>query len=411
MKNFKELALFHIVTLGVITFANPVFAQQDMRYVSDNIVSSIDDLPGLLTGISYLIGALLGVLGILKIRDHVESPGNTPLQHGMIRLAAGGGLFALPIVFEAMQSMIGTSGDLQQGDVSGVSYGPDGSCGGDQTLGEVICNLIYSHDNVPGLLTGFAYLFGGFLGIWGIMKLKDHVENPGQVPIWDPIKRFLAGGAFFALPTVMEAVQSTLDAGNLDAFTTNGFKEETSGTGLDAMMVKLVSDIWEPLLWLLISFSYLAGIVLVIIGISRFLKTEQEGARGPTGIGTIMTFLVAGALFSLPKMVGTLSTSLFETNVVTMKPELVYSPGLTGAEKAHAEAVIQAVVVFVAIIGWISIVRGFFIMRGVSEGSSQASMMAGMTHLIGGAIAVNLGPAMNAVQTTLDITEYGIFFS
>lgn len=410
MKNFKELALFHIVTLGVISFANPVFAQ-DINTVSDNIVELIDDLPGLLSGVSYLLGTLLGVLGVLKIKDHADNPGSTPLQHGMIRLAAGGALFALPLVFEAMQITIGEDGALEQAEVSGVAYGGGGSCPGGETLGTVICNLILSSNRLPGLFSGASYLFGVFLGIWGIMKLRDHVENPGQVQIWDSVKRFLAGGAFFALPTVAEAVQRSLDADNLDSFTTGGFKEGTSGTGLDAMIVSLVEDIWEPTLWLVISFSYLAGTILVIIGISRFLKTEQEGARGPTGIGTIMTFLVAGALFSVHKMVGALSTSLFETNVVTMKPELVYTPGLTGAEKAHAEAVIQAVIVFVAIIGWISIVRGFFIIRGVSEGSSQASMMAGMTHLIGGAIAVNLGPAMNAVQTTLGITQYGISFS
>ncbi len=75
--------------------------------ISENISGSIQNLPGLLTGVSYMMGILLGVLGILKIKDHVENPGNAPLSHGAIRLAAGGGLFALPIVYEAMQNTIG----------------------------------------------------------------------------------------------------------------------------------------------------------------------------------------------------------------------------------------------------------------------------------------------------------------
>ena len=54
-----------------------------------------------------MIGILLGVLGILKIKDHVENPANAPLAHGAIRLAAGGGLLALPIVYEAMQTTVG----------------------------------------------------------------------------------------------------------------------------------------------------------------------------------------------------------------------------------------------------------------------------------------------------------------
>lgn len=280
------------------------------------------------------------------------------------------------------------------------------------TLGGVICNVIKSSTNVPGLLTGLSYLMGLILGIMGIFKLKEHVESPNQTPIWDPMKRFLAGSAFLALPVIARAAIGTLDRDDkLEGYTTTQFQGKSSGEGLDAMMVKLVSDIWEPMLALLIAFGYLAGIILVMIGISRFLKSEQEGPRGPTGIGTIMTFLVAGAMFSLHKMVGALSSSLFDTNVVTTKGELVYKAGMEGSEVLHAEAVIAAAVAFVALLGWISIVRGFFIVRGVAEGNSQASMMAGMTHLLGGALAVNLGPLMGAVQKTLGITGYGITFS
>ena len=78
--------------------------------IANNINDSIADLPGLLTGLSYLFGILLGVLGIMKIKDHVENPTQTPLKDGAIRLAAGGALFALPIMFEAMFETVGTDG-------------------------------------------------------------------------------------------------------------------------------------------------------------------------------------------------------------------------------------------------------------------------------------------------------------
>ncbi len=291
-----------------------------------------------------------------------------------------------------------------------LASGGSGHCSSG-TLGGVICNTIKSSTGIPGLLTGLSYLMGLILGIMGIFKLKEHVESPGQVQIWDPLKRFLAGGSFFALPTVMKAAQQTMDGGGGSAYANTQFQGSSSGKGLDAMMVRLVGDIWEPMLALLLAFGYLAGIILVMIGISRFLQTEQQGPRGPTGIGTIMTFLLAGAMFSLHKMVGALSSSLFNTNVVTTKGELVYKAGMSGTEVAHAEAVIAAAVAFVALLGWVSIVRGFFIVRGVAEGNSQASMMAGLTHLLGGALAVNLGPLLSAVQTTLQITDYGIKFS
>lgn len=90
--------------------ANAAAGGNNFNEISSNIVGSISDLPGLLSGISYMFGILLGVLGILKIKDHVENPGNAPLKDGAIRLAAGGGLFALPIVYEAMQNTIGANG-------------------------------------------------------------------------------------------------------------------------------------------------------------------------------------------------------------------------------------------------------------------------------------------------------------
>jgi hypothetical protein len=77
----------------------------------------------------------------------------------------------------------------------------------------------------------------------------------------------------------------------------------------------------------------------------------------------------------------------------------------------HVQAVITAVIAFVFIIGWVSFIRGFFIIRNVAEGTGQASMMAGLTHVFGGAIAVNLGPMMNAVQATLGLDGFGVTFN
>lgn len=70
--------------------------------IAENITGSIANLPGLLSALSYMFGILLGVLGIMKIKDHVENPQQTPLKDGAIRLAAGGALFALPIIYDAM---------------------------------------------------------------------------------------------------------------------------------------------------------------------------------------------------------------------------------------------------------------------------------------------------------------------
>lgn len=286
-----------------------------------------------------------------------------------------------------------------------------GGCGGD-TMGSVMCNVVDSSYNLPSVIAGFAYMFGLVLAFWGILKLKEHVINPNQTPLSDALKRFIAGGAFFALPIMTEAVYTTVADGIAPSVSSSGFNVPgTVGGGLDAMITAMMADIWGPVHNLVAAFAYLAGLVLIVIGISRLLKTAQEGPRGPGGFGTIMTFLVAGALLSVDAMMGAFNSSLFATPDITTYAELSFSAGLTGPELDHIHNVISAVLAFLMVIGLISFVRGWFIIREVAEGSQQASLMAGMTHIFGGALAVNLGPVLNAVQETFGITGYGITFT
>jgi hypothetical protein len=78
--------------------------------LAENMQLSASAIPGLLTAMAYLFGLLLAVLGVMKIKDHVENPTQTPLKDGAIRLAAGGALFALPIMLDAMFETINGGG-------------------------------------------------------------------------------------------------------------------------------------------------------------------------------------------------------------------------------------------------------------------------------------------------------------
>ena len=114
-----------------------------------------------------------------------------------------------------------------------------------QTLGGVIGNVFNNgvfDVFVKRLLIGISYLFGIVLGFQAILKLREHVETNGQVPIWEPIKRFFAGGLFLGIPYLISAVQNTLDPnGGTASLTGNGNYNTggVSGNGLDAMLVNL----------------------------------------------------------------------------------------------------------------------------------------------------------------------------
>lgn len=282
-------------------------------------------------------------------------------------------------------------------------------CAGD-TLGGMICNLMSSSSRGVGIITAFAYLAGLLCGFLAILKLRDHVESPNQHPLSDSLKRFAAGGAFFSLPFVANVLRSTIEGAGATYTTDSGFNGDSSGVGLDSMLVSFMSDIMAPTMWAVGWFGWIAGLVFVFIGISRLMKTEQQGAQGPTGIGTITTFLIAGCLFSLNTIIAYINGSLFGDAVLHTNGVLQYTDGLGGSVD-HVHAVVSSIVAFAAVLGWISVARGLFIVRGVSEGNSQASMMAAITHLIGGVMAINLGGVIMAVQNTLGISAYGIVFN
>jgi len=111
-----------IMTGLVVSVSENAFAQNNFSNISNNIGSSISGLPGMVSGISYLVGLLLGVLGVLKIKDHVENPTNAPLKDGAVRLAAGGALFAFPMVSEAMLNTVGEGEAISVQQLNAVDF-------------------------------------------------------------------------------------------------------------------------------------------------------------------------------------------------------------------------------------------------------------------------------------------------
>jgi hypothetical protein len=108
--NTYTLKIQAAVLVGAMFASTDAYAGgNNFSDIARNINNSMEELPGLVTGISYMMGLLLGTLGIMKLKDHVENPSQTPLKDGAVRLAAGGALFGLPIVFESMLNTVGTT--------------------------------------------------------------------------------------------------------------------------------------------------------------------------------------------------------------------------------------------------------------------------------------------------------------
>jgi len=282
------------------------------------------------------------------------------------------------------------------------------------TVGAVVNRVTTAFSTFPNILSTAAYLLGLFYAVSGIFHFKDHVDRPpgtmGQAAntLSAGVKRFLAGGMLLSLPYMASATKGTLLGSGGEGLKHTG-RHTATGEGMDAMIVKLVSNLYEPMTTMLTAFSYIAAIALLVVGITRLTKTAQEGPRGPGGFGTLMTFLAAGVLFAFGDMMGTFASSLFGDATVntrvSISPDVISDP----EDADRISAVVEALMAFITVVGFIAFIRGWFVLKAFADGGNgNATLAQALTFLFGGALAINLGELINVLQNTVGIS--GITF-
>lgn len=390
-----------ITGLGVIA-TSPALAGGTLNDYVAKTSENVVDFPNVIAFIFYLGGFLLAALGVNNLRQNVENPNNVPLKNALAKLGFGGVFMALPPLVSAVQGTVG--GDVAMSHEFGANVPED-------TLGGLMNRTVANTVLIPELVSFFGYMLGFLLIAEGAYKMKNHVEmGPQNVPLSDPLKFMFTGGAVMSLPLLYGVASQTFG----DQQGAQNIKTELEApTGeplqLDNMMLSVMENAYEPVVELLRFFCFAAGAVLLLVALHRFTKTAQQGPQGPTGLGTIATFVLAGALFSIAPMIGMFTETLFggrdsytEVSFLSLKGD--------EAAKVHAENVTRAILAFLIVVGILSIIRGLFVFRGVAEGNQQMTMMSGISHVVAGAILVNFGQFANIIQTTLGIDAFGVNF-
>ena len=274
-----------------------------------------------------------------------------------------------------------------------------------QTIGDMILGTAYGLGTAPFLLQGIAYLLGIGFGVYGILKFKQHVDQPAQYPLMDGVRYMLAATFFVAIPIFADYVIATfgLDYANAPTNTGLAFGDTGSGFTVDGMLQALALDISMPMMLLFDIFAFVAGIILLMIGIHRITAKMDQGARSPVGLGTLMHFVVAAVLMSGTHALGAFSETIFGTSDIKTYAVITSDAQLDGNLQERAQAILASVQTLLTIIGIISFIKGWFVLKSASDGNSQATMMSGFTHIIAGVIAVNIGPFINAVQLTFGL--------
>jgi hypothetical protein len=84
--------------------------------------SQVATFPRLISAACYVGGATFIGTGVMKVKQHVDNPGQTPLREGLVRLGSGGVLVAAP----ALTSVMTTSSGVGSGNQAFVGFGFSG---------------------------------------------------------------------------------------------------------------------------------------------------------------------------------------------------------------------------------------------------------------------------------------------
>lgn len=114
----------------------------------------------------------------------------------------------------------------------GVIAGSNGAAfaGTALTFANMSNNIITATSNFTGLISTVCYLGGGGLGVAGIFKLKQHVDNPNNTPLKDGLIRIGCGGGLLAFPFMQAAMQGSISNGSLGGISATQLKMTSTST-------------------------------------------------------------------------------------------------------------------------------------------------------------------------------------
>lgn len=271
-------------------------------------------------------------------------------------------------------------------------------------MGDMFCNMQFELGGAEDLLSAVAYISGiAFLG-QGVQMLIRYHDNPQSTPLHHPLTRIGGGSALIAAPSVATAIVDSLFAvnggGGLLVCVPGQPTPTQNGTGLDTLVTNLILNIKDPLTFFISVIAILIGTYMIVHGLIKASKYGIDPREH--SVGKIVANLLVGAiLLVVGQSSDTLMNTLFgfggpvDSSVVTQWA--IVQQLNAGTQFVTA---IQAAILFFELIGMIAFVRGWMIIKKAAEGSGQATMAQGITHVFGGVLAMNLFGFLEVMDAT-----------
>jgi intracellular multiplication protein IcmC len=163
-------------------------------------------------------------------------------------------------------------------------------------------------------------------------------------------------------------------------------------------IINALRDNAEPITRFVIATAYVIGFWFIISAIGSLRRIGQSSMmQAQMGMGGPLVKLVIGLLlFYLPTTVnmGVMTFWGSDSSIV----------GYHAASGDVFGPLKDGVVAIVRVVGYISLVKGLVILsRAAEQGAQQGTFSKGITHVIGGILAVNIVGTIGVISSTLGI--------
>ncbi len=88
-------------------------------------------------------------------------------------------------------------------------------------------NIVVASSGFNNLISTVCWIGGAGLGVAGIFKLKQHVDNPGQTPMKDGLIRIACGGGLLSFPFIESAMQGSISDGSAGTVAASNVKMDS----------------------------------------------------------------------------------------------------------------------------------------------------------------------------------------
>ncbi|NDE90329.1 MAG: hypothetical protein EB059_04210 [Alphaproteobacteria bacterium] len=270
------------------------------------------------------------------------------------------------------------------------------------SVGDTFCKVFDNVKNFPPLFSGIAYITGAWIVVRGLFDMMKRAADPNNKAFKDGILGVMMGSMVAALPPLINWLhKSVLGKQVAGSGIQCGVGAAGGGTGvpLDVMLTNFVGNIAPAIIPLISAMAVIFGVIMIFYNMVKLSKFGTDAKT--SNLTPIIGSLIIGALLvAVGETMDVSLNTIFGDTAVKKYDALAYVPG-GGFDMTKFDNAMKAVFSFLYIVGSLSFVRGFFVMKNALEGSGQATKGQAYTHIIGGTLLVNMPGFIEIVGKTV----------